>query len=203
MCSILLHYFTEETAFHSLHFPRNDPSTTAMATHGKTLSICHSCLRNALRNSSRQVALVPLSPSPSPLSRMLIRAASSTSSQKPIVLEQPDKFRPPSHPSRLTSRRGRAPAAYNQGTTAEEQETQKTRTYPHMFPEKGSFMHWFLTDRWIHIWITMVRTHTSYRGYEALVALQSPWVTVTVTGTGTDGMHGTGLCLLLWRPRRF
>ncbi|KAK5207112.1 hypothetical protein LTR47_008725 [Exophiala xenobiotica] len=86
---------------------------------------------------------------------MLIRAASSTSSQKPIVLEQPDKFRPPSHASRLTSRRGRAPAAYNQGTTAEEQETQKTRTYPHMFPEKGSFMHWFLTDRWIHIWITM------------------------------------------------
>ncbi|KIW58539.1 hypothetical protein PV05_03049 [Exophiala xenobiotica] len=123
-----------------------------MATRGKTLSICHSCLRNALR--SRQVAFAPLSRS----SRTLIRAASSTSTSqnpnKPIVLEQPDKFRPPSHPARLTSRR-RAPAAYNQGTTAEEKESQKTRTYPHMFPQKGSFMHWFLTDRWIHIWITM------------------------------------------------
>jgi hypothetical protein len=58
-----------------------------------------------------------------------------------------------------------------------------------MFPEKGSFMHWFLTDRWIHIWITMVRTHTASRGYGALVALQSLWVTVTGTGTDGDGWH--------------
>ena len=150
------------------------PSSPAMATRGKTLSICHSCLRNALR--SRQVPFAPLSRS----SRMLIRAASSTSSSqnpnKPIVLEQPDKFRPPSHPSRLTSRR-RAPAAYNQGTTAEEKETQKTRTYPHMFPEKGSFMHWFLTDRWIHIWITMVRTYS----------LQMIWGACCVAYTLVDG----------------
>ncbi|KIX04057.1 uncharacterized protein Z518_07610 [Rhinocladiella mackenziei CBS 650.93] len=88
---------------------------------------------------------------------LLRRPASSSSSSssdpnKPIVLEQPDKFRPPSHPARLSRR---VPRAYNQGTTAEERERQKTRTYPHMFPKKGSFMHWFLTDRRIHLWITM------------------------------------------------
>ncbi|EXJ90851.1 hypothetical protein A1O1_03956 [Capronia coronata CBS 617.96] len=72
--------------------------------------------------------------------------------QSPFVLEQPDKFRPPSHPARLTRR---PPRAYNQTATVEEKEQQKTKSYPHMFPNKGTFMHWFLTDRKIHIWITM------------------------------------------------
>ncbi len=161
------------------------PSSPAMATRGKTLSICHSCLRNALR--SRQVAFAPLSRS----SRTLIRAASSTSTSqnpnKPIVLEQPDKFRPPSHPARLTSRR-RAPAAYNQGTTAEEKESQKTRTYPHMFPQKGSFMHWFLTDRWIHIWITMVRTYSMQMIWGACCAADS----LGVKGYGWRRLESTG-----------
>lgn len=35
---------------------------------------------------------------------------------------------------------------------------QKTKRYPHMMPPEGSFMHWFLTDRTIHLWITIVRT---------------------------------------------
>ncbi|KAI1612875.1 hypothetical protein EDD36DRAFT_248007 [Exophiala viscosa] len=122
-----------------------------MASRAKTLSICQQCLRTAARGQS-PLAL------PSSSYRMFLRAASSTTtpppnSKGPIVLEQPDKFRPPSHPSRLAARR--RPAAYNQGSTEQEKEHQKTRTYPHMFPEKGSFMHWFLTDRWIHIWITM------------------------------------------------
>ncbi|EXJ54168.1 hypothetical protein A1O7_09505 [Cladophialophora yegresii CBS 114405] len=84
------------------------------------------------------------------------RAASTNanSSSKSIVLEQPDKFRPPSHPARLNRPR-RPPAAYNQGTTSEEKARQQHRAYPHMFPNQGTFMHWFLTDRKIHLWITM------------------------------------------------
>ncbi|KIV83326.1 hypothetical protein PV11_05360 [Exophiala sideris] len=121
-----------------------------MASRAKTLSICQSCLRTAARRQH----LLAL---PSTSQRIFLRAASTTTpppnSKGPIVLEQPDKFRPPSHPSRLAARR--RPAAYNQGSTEQEKEQQKTRTYPHMFPQKGSFMHWFLTDRWIHIWITM------------------------------------------------
>ncbi|KAK5062793.1 hypothetical protein LTR84_004868 [Exophiala bonariae] len=80
--------------------------------------------------------------------------AGASGASKPIVLEQPDKFRPPSHPQRLGRRRPQ-PAAYNQGTTHSEREQQRTRSYPHMFPNKGTFMHWFLTNRAIHMYITI------------------------------------------------
>lgn len=115
-----------------------------------SLSICRQCLRTTMPNGGRH-------PPQFLLSR---RAASSTSSSsggsKPIVLEQPDKFRPPSHPARLNRARRPTGGAYNQGPTEQEREKQKTRTYPHMFPNQGTFLHWFLTDRWIHLWITMV-----------------------------------------------
>ncbi|KAJ9630406.1 hypothetical protein H2204_008471 [Knufia peltigerae] len=146
-----------------------------MASRGATLSVyCHTCLRSALRSASTTSSSGPKHAAAlqiPPASRRSLRAMKSTSlsfhrtastDQKPVVLEQPDKFRPPSHPSRLNARRrttttslGGVGGGYNQGTTEQEKERQKTRTYPHMFPEKGSFMHWFLTDRWIHIWITM------------------------------------------------
>lgn len=92
-------------------------------------------------------------------SRMAAAASNNNSKGKPIVLEQPDQFRPPSHPQRLGRRRPTpGPAAYNQGATRDEKEKQKTRSYPRTFPNQGTFMHWFLTNRAIHLWITMVRT---------------------------------------------
>ena len=86
-------------------------------------------------------------------------ASSSAPPSKPIVLEQPDKFRPPSHGQRLSRGRGRIGlgGAYNQASTPREQEAQKTRKYPHMFPNEGTFSHWFLTNRAIHLWITIVQ----------------------------------------------
>lgn len=93
------------------------------------------------------------------INRTSIRHASNdTPSSQPIVLEKPDKFRPPSHSQRLARPRQKA---YNQESTPHEQEAQKTRRYPHMFPNEGTFMHWFLTNRFIHVWITMVRTTRS------------------------------------------
>ncbi|KIX97287.1 uncharacterized protein Z520_06739 [Fonsecaea multimorphosa CBS 102226] len=130
--------------------------------------MCRHCLRNTtLLRPRTQFPPRPirLQPGTRPLEVLVVRRAASTStststnsSGKPIVLEQPDKFRPPSHPARLGRARRPTPGgggAYNQGTTAEERERQKSRSYPHMFPNKGTFMHWFLTDRWIHLWITM------------------------------------------------
>ena len=78
----------------------------------------------------------------------------SSSASKPRVLEKPTKFNPPSHPARLN----RAPPRRFQGPelSARELEAQKTRKYPHMFPDEGSFMRWFLTNRSIHTWITLV-----------------------------------------------
>lgn len=77
------------------------------------------------------------------------------------VLAQPDKFRPPSHPARIvnparTSPSGQ-PVNYGPRLTAAEREAQKKKQYPNMFPPEGTVMYKFLTSRWIHIWIAMVR----------------------------------------------
>lgn len=81
-----------------------------------------------------------------------IRHASTTPPPKPRVLAQPDKFRPPSHPSRL---RDKTPRYQYGPDLTQEQKTKKQ--YPHMMPPEGSFMHWFLTNRTIHLFISLVR----------------------------------------------
>lgn len=83
--------------------------------------------------------------------------ASSKASQSPPkqrVLEKPDRYRPPSHPARLPRRRQ---SYAGPPLTDEEIQRQKTKRYPHMMPAEGTFMHWFLTDRKIHLYITVVR----------------------------------------------
>jgi hypothetical protein len=78
-------------------------------------------------------------------------------SLEPIVLEKPDKFRPPSHPQRLSSRRKRM--TYGRDLNEEEKEEQDTKQYPYAFPPKKSFMNWFLNNRSIHVYISIVCTH--------------------------------------------
>lgn len=84
--------------------------------------------------------------------------------KKPIVLEQPDKFRPPSHGARRNARSSTntyGAGAYNQNMTAAQLESSKTKSYPHMFPPEGSRMYWSLTTRWVHVVFTFVRTTSS------------------------------------------
>lgn len=83
------------------------------------------------------------------------QATRNASSQpgKPIVLEKPDQFRPPSHPARLPRKKIRN---YGPALTQEQEAQQKTKQYPHMMPPEGSFFHSFLTDKWLHVWIAMV-----------------------------------------------
>ncbi|KAK3623644.1 hypothetical protein LTR56_021507 [Elasticomyces elasticus] len=82
-----------------------------------------------------------------------LRYASTTPPPKPRLLEKPERFNPPSHPSRIRSR----PKYANYGAplSGHEREAQKTRRYPHMMPPPGSFMFWFLTDRNLHLFITL------------------------------------------------
>lgn len=84
-------------------------------------------------------------------------SASTTPPSKPIILEQPDKFRPPSHPAKLVRPRGSTGGgAYNQQSNSYEREAQKTKTYPHTFPNEGTWKHWLLTNRVLHGSITVV-----------------------------------------------
>ena len=85
------------------------------------------------------------------------------SSTEPIVLEKPDKFRPPSHPSRLANSR-RSRQYPGPPLPESEKKAQMTRKYPHMFPKEGTFMFWFLTNRMVHVYITLVRSLLSTRG---------------------------------------
>ena len=121
--------------------------------------------RRLLLSILRPSSIRPIRLSPSPdlstaiMRRISIRTASTAVPPKTIVLEKPDKFRPPSHPQRLN----RKPPRQYPGPPLSEQErqAQQTRRYPHMFPNEGTALHWFLTNKWIHMWISLVRCNAS------------------------------------------
>ncbi|OAA33710.1 hypothetical protein AAL_01175 [Moelleriella libera RCEF 2490] len=86
-----------------------------------------------------------------------IRYASSSSSssppEKPIVLEKPAKFNPPSHGSRL--KRNTIPKHYGPNLTPAEAAAQSKRDYPGMMAPEGTWSHWFWHSRLLHTFITM------------------------------------------------
>lgn len=90
--------------------------------------------------------------------RLTIRYASSSGtgkgSSKPLVLEKPAKFNPPSHGARLPKRG--APRHYGGELSATEAQAQKTRDYPGMMAPEGTTEHWFWHSRALHLFITMV-----------------------------------------------
>ncbi|KAF4634985.1 hypothetical protein G7Y89_g3118 [Cudoniella acicularis] len=85
-----------------------------------------------------------------------IRHASSAKpvpkKSKPLVLEKPAKFTPPSHPARRFKEPPRYPGPK---LSSEEESTMKTKKYPHMMPPEGTFMHWFVTNKSVHLYITL------------------------------------------------
>ncbi|SZF03993.1 unnamed protein product [Blumeria hordei] len=80
-----------------------------------------------------------------------IRHASSKS-KKQLVLEKPAKFNPPSHGARL-----RKPGIKYSGPplTAEDIARQGSKKYPNMMPPEGTFMHWFIHNRVLHLWLSL------------------------------------------------
>lgn len=100
-----------------------------------------------------------LRPTASAPHRLLLRRAYASKPEdgKPRVLEKPDKFRPPSHAARLPSSRKRPQYTYGPRLTPEELMAQNRKKYPNMMPPEGSFMHWFLTNRMLHVYISFVR----------------------------------------------
>ncbi|KAF2763731.1 hypothetical protein EJ03DRAFT_57829 [Teratosphaeria nubilosa] len=76
----------------------------------------------------------------------------STTPPKPRVLAKPERFNPPSHPSRIRSRQ---PKYYGPALSEEQKRAQQTKQYPHMMPPEGTFMHSFLTNRSIHLYFSL------------------------------------------------
>lgn len=77
------------------------------------------------------------------------------STDKPIVLEKPARFNPPSHGSRL--KRNALPKHYGPALTEDEVAAQSKRSYPGMMAPEGTWAHWFWHSRLLHTFITMVR----------------------------------------------
>ncbi|KAJ3462535.1 hypothetical protein MRS44_007321 [Fusarium solani] len=91
-----------------------------------------------------------------PLSQNSIRIRfASSSTEKPIVLEKPARFNPPSHGSR--AKRNHVPKHYGPDLTAAEIAAQNTKNYPGMMAPEGTWAHFFWHSRILHTFITMVR----------------------------------------------
>jgi hypothetical protein len=107
-------------------------------------------------------------PAPSMTSQTIRHTSKKTTpkkSSKPLVLEKPTKFNPPSHGARLPKA---APRYTGPQLSAEEQAIQKTKKYPSMMPGEGTFMRWFLTNKAIHMYIALVclpSMHSFRRAY--------------------------------------
>jgi hypothetical protein len=99
----------------------------------------------------------PASASASASRRIFLRLASSSKppASGPRVLAKPERFTPPSHGARLPKKGG--PRHYGGDLSTEEVAAQVVREYPGMPPPPNSRVHWFLSSRWIHVVITVVR----------------------------------------------
>jgi hypothetical protein len=75
--------------------------------------------------------------------------------KKAPVIPQPDKYRPPSH-GRRTPRSETTMKSYGPKITEDDKERMRTKKYPNMMSPEGTFSHWFLNNKVIHLWITMV-----------------------------------------------
>ncbi|KAF2156040.1 hypothetical protein K461DRAFT_291000 [Myriangium duriaei CBS 260.36] len=115
-----------------------------------TLTSALAITRRSVATES-MLALRRLSARRPPISLASLRYASTAKPVKARVLEQPDKFRPPSHPAR----KAKAKSYAGPPLSEHERKAQQTRRYPHMMPPEGSFMRWFLTSRSLHLWITL------------------------------------------------
>lgn len=71
------------------------------------------------------------------------------------VIPQPDKYRPPSH-GRRTPRSETQQKTYGPKISDADRERMATKKYPNMMSPEGTFSHWFLNNKSIHVWISFV-----------------------------------------------
>lgn len=95
-------------------------------------------------------------PSAASSGSIIIRYASTSppKGSKPIVLEKPARFNPPSHGSRLPKKQ--IPRHYGGELSFEEAQAQKKKDYPGLPPPPDTWTHWFWNSRAFHLTLTMV-----------------------------------------------
>jgi hypothetical protein len=91
-----------------------------------------------------------------PLSEEFRRRQAAQQNKTAPVIPQPDKYRPPSH-SKRTPNRNLENKIYGAPISEEDRKRMATKKYPNMMSPEGTFSHWFINNKVIHLWITMVR----------------------------------------------
>lgn len=91
----------------------------------------------------------------------IVRYASASSKDpkaagKPIVLEQPTRFNPPSHGARLPRKDRPRQQHYGGSLSSEEISSQRRREYPGLMAPQGTWAHWFWNSQGLHLSITLV-----------------------------------------------
>ncbi|KAI3341309.1 hypothetical protein F4824DRAFT_309879 [Ustulina deusta] len=110
--------------------------------------------------STATTTTTPTAPKTAPAGKPVARPVAPKSAaappapdpSKPLVLEKPERFNPPSHGSRLPRS---TPRHYGGSMTADEVRAQSQRTYPGLPPPPNTWSHWFINNRHIHMVITL------------------------------------------------
>ncbi|OTA83614.1 hypothetical protein M434DRAFT_61154, partial [Hypoxylon sp. CO27-5] len=71
---------------------------------------------------------------------------------KPLVLEKPERFNPPSHGARLPRS---TPKHYGGALSDAELQAQTVKSYPGLPPPENTWSHWFIHSRGFHLFITL------------------------------------------------
>lgn len=79
-------------------------------------------------------------------------ASTTPSGQR--VLAKPERFNPPSHGSRLPNKNN-LPKHYGGDLSFQEKKAQAKKEYPGLAPGEGTFGHWFVNNRWVHMCLTL------------------------------------------------
>lgn len=115
-------------------------------------------LQRTLANGPRHAS----TPSKGLSAEFLRRRAAQQQQQKAApVIPQPDKYRPPSHSARRPNR-NLENKIYGAPVSEEDRKRMASKKYPNMMSPEGTFSHWFLNNKFIHVWITMVRSPISH-----------------------------------------
>ena len=109
----------------------------------------------ALRPLPSTTSLRHASVSAKGLSEEFRRRREAQQSKGTPVIPQPDKYRPPSH-SKKAPNRNLENKVYGPPISEEDRKRMATKKYPNMMSPEGTFSHWFLHNKAIHLWITMV-----------------------------------------------
>ncbi|KLU81677.1 hypothetical protein MAPG_00762 [Magnaporthiopsis poae ATCC 64411] len=82
------------------------------------------------------------------------KASPAPAPKKPLVLEKPARFNPPSHGARLPNKQ-HTPKHYGGSLSPEALKAQSVKEYPGMMAPRGTWTHWFLHSKSIHLFITL------------------------------------------------